>query len=355
MAFATRRNDRWVIVSVGADRSGLRLESDTTRDYWAPVYDPASGRILCHGAGPIDDASRWESDVPGPFRAQPSARADLPDRTLSLHAVRGYLPALDPEAVHVATSEAFARLVVTRLDGTAKRVVFGRTSADRDRGPQAAWAPTWSKDGRWLAFGVGNPFAGMGGDVDIWKSLSDGTEAVNLTPDSDANNAFPSFSPDGRRIVFRSLRDGNAEIYMMDADGANVRRLTQHDSTDTMPSFSSSGDRVAFTSRRDGDYEIYFLHLNEDGSPGALERVTDHPGRDMHPKFSPDDQWLLFASQRGGINDEMPLLRVIFQPQPYGEVYVMRLLDKAVFRLTHNKWEDGPAAWGGGAMRQGGS
>ena len=116
-----------------------------------------------------------------------------------------------------------------------------------------------------------------------------------------------------------------------------------------MPSFSSSGDRIAFTSRRDGDYEIYLIDLNADGSAGGLERITHHPGRDMHPKFSPDDRWLLFASQRGGINDEMPLLRVIFQPQPYGELYAMRLEDKAIFRLTHNKWEDGPAAWGSAA------
>ncbi len=69
------------------------------------------------------------------------------------------------------------------------------------------------------------------------------------------------------------------------------------------------------------------------------------PGRDMHPKFSPDDKWLIFTSQRDGINDETPLLRFFFQPQPYGEIYAIRLEDKEIFRLTHNKWEDGPAAW----------
>jgi hypothetical protein len=112
-----------------------------------------------------------------------------------------------------------------------------------------------------------------------------------------------------------------------------------------MPAFSSRGDRIAFTSQRDGDYEIYILQLNADGSPGQLERVTNSPGRDMHPRFSPDDKWLLFTSQRGGLNDELPLLRVIFLPQPYGELHAIRLEDKAVFRLTHDKWEDGPSAW----------
>lgn len=346
VAFSARRNGRWTIVSVKPDGSDVRIESDTERDYWAPAYDPLSGRMVCHGSGPTDETSQFESDTPGPFLIQPPQQVELSDRTLTLYAVRGYLPTLNVETAEVATSEAFARLVVTKLDGTHKRVVFDRVATDRYRGEHSAWGPTWSKSGHWLAFSVGTPFAGLDTDVDIWKSRSDGSEAVNLTPDSDANDALPDFSPDGRHIVFRSIRDGNADLYVMDSDGSGVRRLTQHPARETMPSFSSSGDQIAFTSNRDGDYEIYILELNEDGSPGQLERITHSLGRDMHPKFSPDDKWLVFASQRGGLNDEMPLLRYIFQPQPYGEIYAMRLEDKEVFRLTQNKWEDGPPAWG---------
>ena len=168
---------------------------------------------------------------------------------------------------------------------------------------------------------------------------------MNLTPDSDTNEAFPDFAPDGRRIVFRSLRDGNGEIYVMDADGTDVRRLTHHEATDTMPAFSSGGDRVAFTSFRDGNFEIYTIAFDENGEPGPPERLTRNPGNDMHPKFSPDDEWVLFTSQRSEFSDELPLLRVIFQPQPYGELHAIRLADRTVVRLTHNKWEDGPTAW----------
>jgi Tol biopolymer transport system component len=345
VAFSVLGDETWTIVSTNADGSDLQVESDTERHYWAPAYDTGTGRMIAHGPGQDDPATRYESDAPGPFLVNPPHTIELPDRRLKLHAVRGYLPTLDPTASEVATTEGFSRLAITRLDGTEKRIVFDSVREDRYRGDLGVYGPTWSDDGEWLAFGVGLPFD-PAADVDIWKSRPDGSEAVNLTPDSDANDALPDFSPDGSRIVFRSSRDGNTEIYLMNSDGTDLRRLTETTATNTMPSFSSSGDEVAFVSTRDGDYEIYIIDLEPDGSPGATRRVTNSPGRDMHPKFSPDDKWLLFASQRGGFGDEVPLLRVIFQPQPYGEAYAMRLEDGEVFRLTQNKWEDGPAAWG---------
>lgn len=344
VAFTIRRSERWGVVSVASDGAGLRVESDGARDYWGPTFDP-SGRVLAYGPGPTDATARFASDVPGPFLVHPTRSVDLSDRTLSLTGIRGYLPTLHPSGEEVATSEGFARLVVTRLDGTRKRVVFDQVYTDGYRGDQSAWWPSWSHDGQWLVFGVGMPFSGPNEDVNVWKSRPDGTEAVNLTPDSRTNDALPQLSPDGRRIVFRSMRDGNAEIYLMSADGTYPRRLTRNPATDTMPSFSSSGDRVAFTSLRDDDYEIYLLELNDDGSPGRLERLTHSPGRDMHARFSPDDEWVIFTSERGRLNDELPLTRVVFQPQPYGEIHAIRLADRHVVRLTHNKWEDGPADW----------
>ena len=345
LAFTARRDDRWTIVSTRPDGSDPRVESDTARDYWAPAYDADSGRLLAHGPGPTDPASRFESDTPGAFRIHEPLEVAMPGRRVSLIGIRGYLPAIDPTSGEIATSEAFARLVASGADGTRKRVVFDLAGADRYRGPDSVWGPSWSKDGRWLAFAVGPPFARGNVDVDIWKIDAGGGEAMNLTLDSETNDAFPDFSPDGRRIVFRSMRDGNAEIHVMNADGTDVQRLTHHEATDTMPAFSSAGDRVAFTSLRDGNFELYTIALDEDGRPGAPERLTRSLGHDMHPRFSPDDEWVLFTSQRGEFSDELPLLRVVFQPQPYGELHAIRLSDRTVVRLTHNKWEDGPTAW----------
>ncbi len=345
LAYTARRDGRWTLVSTRPDGSDPRVESDAARDYWAPAFDPASGRLLAHGPGPVADASVFESDAPGAFLVHPPLSVDMPDREVSLVGIRGYLPAVDPTSGEIATSEAFARLVASRPDGSGKRVIHDLAGADRYRGPDSAWGPSWSKDGRWLAFIVGPPFASDAVDVDIWKIRSDGTGLVSLTPDSDANDALPDFSPDGRRIVYRSRRGGNADIYLMNADGGDVRRLTHHEATDTMPAFSSAGDRVAFTSLRDGNFELYTVALDEDGRPGSPERLTTSSGHDMHPRFSPDDEWVLFTSQRAELGDELPLLRVVFQPQPYGELHAIRLSDRTVVRLTHNKWEDGPTAW----------
>ena len=345
LAFTARRDDRWTIVSTLPDGSVPRIESDTARDYLAPAYDRDSGRLLAHGPGPTDPASRFESDAPGDFLIHRPLEVAMPGRRVSLVGIRGYLPAVDPTSGEVATSEAFARLVASRADGTRKRVVFDLTGTDRYRGPDSVWGPSWSKDGRWLAFAVGPPFASGNVDVDIWKIGARGGEAVNVTLDSESNDAFPDFSPDGRRLVFRSMRDGNAEIYVMNADGTGVQRLTHHEATDTMPAFSSKGDRIAFTSLRDGNFELYTIAFDAAGRPGAPERLTRSPGHDMHPRFSPDDEWVLFTSQRGEFSDELPLLRVVFQPQPYGELHAIRPSDRTVVRLTHNKWEDGPTAW----------
>jgi TolB protein len=108
------------------------------------------------------------------------------------------------------------------------------------------------------------------------------------------NDAFPAISADGAMIAFSSKRDGNTEIYLMEADGGGQRRLTDNRGVDYAPSFSPDGRTLAFVSDRDGNDEIYLLDLGT----SAQRRLTHHPGEDGLPAFSPDGGRVLFISDR---------------------------------------------------------
>jgi Tol biopolymer transport system component len=96
------------------------------------------------------------------------------------------------------------------------------------------------------------------------------------------------------KIAFSSNRDGNFEIYVMNADGSDQTRLTDHPAWDVSPSWSPDGSRIAFSSMRDGNYEIYVM--NADGSD--LTRLTNHPDADFQPVWSPDGRKIAFVSNR---------------------------------------------------------
>ena len=348
LMYATRRGERWHIVVHGRSDGGqaqvLRQGGDV--DLRAPAV--AAGKWIAQGPGPIA-GPRFEGVMhpvgAAPFRVADAARTlqletvardPEPAPELQLLALRHPFASPDPSRRRWATS--VMSLAVSALDGSDHRTLLEGT----DPRGFSVWSPSWSPDGEWIAVARGPSFAPPDGAVDIWILRPDGTDARNLTAGSTANDGWPAFSPDGRKIVFRSGRDGNHEIYLMDADGGHPRRLTDHDGTDTMPSFSPTGAEIAFVSTRDGDYEVYTLKLGPGGEPGELRRITSSPGFDMHPHYSPDGRWLIVSTGRFGMNDERPFA---FIPQPYGALVAIRLSDLHTERLTHGKWEDGMGIW----------
>ncbi|MFO1092924.1 MAG: hypothetical protein U0992_06355 [Planctomycetaceae bacterium] len=114
--------------------------------------------------------------------------------------------------------------------------------------------------------------------------------------DSAGNNNWPDFSPDGRQIVFASSRTGNYEICVMNADGANVRQLTDSPLQDIRPRFSPDGQRIAFTSHRDGNAELYVI--NPDGT--GERRITAHDERDDYPAWHPNGKQIVAVCERDG-------------------------------------------------------
>jgi Tol biopolymer transport system component len=98
------------------------------------------------------------------------------------------------------------------------------------------------------------------------------------------------------RIAFVSNRDGNWDIYVMNADGSQKRNLTNHPSFDSYPSWSPDGTKLVFYSDRDGDREVYVM--NADGSNQT--RLTNDAAADHSPAWSPDGSRIAFVSDRSG-------------------------------------------------------
>jgi TolB protein len=352
---------RWKVMSVEQDGSSKRQESDTSADYYKPVFDPVTGAMFCHGSGPTKLGIAEGPSFPGmqylgqgPFLVHGSPRqVSLPDRELELYPVRAFSVIPHPHKSLLAStipSSGSTTMMLTDISGSDIRKITRLQSTD------LPWQQmSWSPDGKWIAFTQGAVFARPPTEADIWKIHPDGTGAVNLTPNSPGNDGSPSFSGDNRRIAFRSGRTGNYNIYVMNSDGTDVKRLTYGQSHDNFPAFSPLNDEIAFSSDRDGEldpktgrrtFEIYTLKVSPDGTPGELRRITYSHGQNAHPQYSPDGQWLVFTSERMGLNDEQPLVNIpIFSPQPYADLYAYRLKDGTLIRLTNNKWEDGLAYW----------
>ena len=112
---------------------------------------------------------------------------------------------------------------------------------------------------------------------------------------SEKQNFLPAWSPDGTQLAFTSNRDHNSEIYVVNRDGTNLRRLTNHPNIDVTPTWSPTGNQIAFTSDRTGSPQIWIM--NADGS--EPQRITNESNCDR-PTWSPAPFNEIAYASRGG-------------------------------------------------------
>jgi Tol biopolymer transport system component len=155
---------------------------------------------------------------------------------------------------------------------------------------------------------------------DIYVMNADGSGVQRLTTDP-ADDIDPAWSPDSQRIVFASRRDGNFEIYVMNADGTGQTRLTHDEGNDFGPSVSRDG-RIAFHGLQGGPYtNIFVLDPN-----GAITNVTKSEHNDTNPSWAPDGEHLVFSSDRDSTS--------IPPEPPEQQLYVLDLRTHDQTRIT---------------------
>ncbi len=219
------------------------------------------------------------------------AEAQRPDRGTRLPSRR---------AVAIAAMIVLAGLLVApalAIGDHILELIYGKST------PGDVQTPAWSPDGRKLAF-----VSRRDGNSEIYVMNADGSGQENLTQQP-ASDSHPSWSPDGRKLAFVSRRDGNSEIYVMNADGSGLRNVTRTPSNDLDPAWSPDGGAIAFVHKVQkkcvpnpppgipcNNYETYLYVVNGDGS--GLRRLTTHRARLFNPSWSADGNTIQYGRYR---------------------------------------------------------
>jgi dipeptidyl aminopeptidase/acylaminoacyl peptidase len=251
-----------IIYTINPDGSGLSQLTPIGNGFFDryPAWSPNGARIV-FGRATFTIKSQiyvMNEDGSNPTRLTNNSATD-------------WQPSWSPDGTKIAfvsDRDGNNEIYVMNADGSNQTRLTNNTAWDFD--------PAWSPDGTKIAFTSSRDFTGLNGNngFEIYVMCANGANPIRLTNNS-AVDAQPSWSADGTRIAFSSQRDGLPLIYVMNADGSNPLNVTQSTTLDSSdPEWSPDGTTIAFTSyervgRTNAD-EIFLI--NADGS--NIRRVT---------------------------------------------------------------------------------
>lgn len=263
-----------------------RSENGTGRSYW---LDPASGSLTA-----VPDA---------PYLDRPDLSPD--GRQIVYSGWPGlYLYNLADHTVQQITEAERDSNAVWSPDGRSLIYVnirgyftalFRYDLASGQRHPltdyQNDLEPDWSPDGERIVFTTSRD-----GFQELYTVRPDGTDLKRLTQNTNQNDLLARYSPDGRYIAYAtnySIGDGSGEIWVMNADGTDQRRLTNNNLDDLQPIWSPNGRYIVFTTKTAAtsyDLSVYDFRTE------TLRQITASPTADANPVWSPDSEWIAFVS-----------------------------------------------------------
>lgn len=158
--------------------------------------------------------------------------------------------------------------------------------------PNMTFAPRFSPDGQRVIMSLGAP----DGSRSIFEMDLRSRQSRRLTPQTGAIDTSPSYSPDGRQIVFESDREGSQELYVMNSDGSGVRRISGADGGRySTPVWSPRGDYIAFTKQLSGRFLIGVMRPD-----GTGERILTEGYHNEGPTWAPNGRVLMFFRESQG-------------------------------------------------------
>ena len=156
--------------------------------------------------------------------------------------------------------------------------------------PQPIISPSWSPDGKQLAY------VSFETQKAVVYTQDTATGARRAVANFRGSNSAPAWSPDGQTLAVTLSRDSGSQLYLIGRDGDNVRRLTNSTAIDTEPVFSPDGRSIYFVSDRGGGPQIYRTGV----AGGGADRVTFSGSYNISPAISPDGRTLAYISRQGG-------------------------------------------------------
>ena len=323
IAFMSEREGNWDIYVMNADGSDVKQLTNNSEWNGFPSWSPDGHRIAFlsglgdsgiyimrpdgSGLAILADTSTTEEGLPAWTIPDPAKALPTPTATPSP------VPTATPTPSPTPTSTLVPTATSTPVPTATSTPAPTATST-----PTPTPTPEAFQRGR-IAFDSNRD---GNGNIYVVNADGSGLHRVTSHPEWDLS---PAWSPDGRRIAFESYRDQNWEIYVINANGSGVTRLTNNDEGDHAPAWSPDGRRIAFESYRagDGNKEIYVM--NADG--GGVTRLTNNLAWDGSPTWSPDGSRIAFESKRDGNS----------------EIYVMYSDGTGLTRITNDPaWDESP-------------